>query len=149
MTQAMRRSSPGACVKSSLLPERPSVFSPRSNGSGRGVYFTPLGPLGLYFHAVDEQTRAQVNETVRADFDPCVDGSEVRFTAACWMVSARAKTQATGRSSPGACGKSPLHRKAWLCACYPDIENMSELEDAAKDAIDNPAPSRMHAWIGL
>src|SRR5262249_1586237 len=33
--------------------------------------------------------------------------------------------------------------------CYPDIENMSELEDAAKDAIDNSAPSRMHAWIGL
>ena len=28
-------------------------------------------------------------ETVRAAFEPYVHGGEVRFTAACWMVSAR------------------------------------------------------------
>ncbi|MGX1885387.1 class I SAM-dependent methyltransferase [Streptomyces sp. NPDC055287] len=54
-------------------------------------YFTRLGPLGLVLHEVaDERTRAQVIETVRAAFDPYVDGAEVRFTAACWMVGARA-----------------------------------------------------------
>ena len=39
---------------------------------------------------VDDRTRTQVIETVRAAFDPYVHGSEVRFTAACWMVGARA-----------------------------------------------------------
>ena len=38
----------------------------------------------------DDQIRARVIETVRAAFDPYVHGSEVRFTAACWMVSGRA-----------------------------------------------------------
>ncbi len=40
--------------------------------------------------AVDDATRARVIETVRAAFDPYVDGAEVRFTAACWMVDAKA-----------------------------------------------------------
>ncbi len=54
------------------------------------TYFTRLGPLGLILGEFDEQTRAQVIETVRSAFDPYVHGAEVRFTAACWMVSARA-----------------------------------------------------------
>jgi SAM-dependent methyltransferase len=49
-----------------------------------------LGPLGRILHETDEQTRNQVLEAVRAAFDPYVHGAEVRFTAACWMVSARA-----------------------------------------------------------
>ncbi|MET9760584.1 methyltransferase domain-containing protein [Streptomyces sp. NPDC006372] len=53
-------------------------------------YFTRLGPLGMFLPEVDEQTREQVVETVRPAFDPFVHGSEVRFTAACWVVSARA-----------------------------------------------------------
>jgi hypothetical protein len=53
-------------------------------------YFTNFGPLGRIFHEVDGRTRAQVIETVRAAFDPYVHGGEVRFTAACWMISARA-----------------------------------------------------------
>lgn len=54
-------------------------------------YVTRLGPLGLFLPEVrDEQTRARVVETVRAAFDPFVEGSEVRFTAACWTVGARA-----------------------------------------------------------
>jgi hypothetical protein len=39
---------------------------------------------------VDEETRVRVVETVRAAFDPFVHGAEVRFTAACWTVGARA-----------------------------------------------------------
>jgi SAM-dependent methyltransferase len=55
-------------------------------------YVTRLGPLGQIFHEADEQTCTQVVETVRAAFDPYVHGAEVRFTAACWMVDARASS---------------------------------------------------------
>ena len=53
-------------------------------------YLTRLGPLGLILHEVDDRTRTQVIETVRAAFEPYVHGAEVRFNAACWMVGARA-----------------------------------------------------------
>jgi SAM-dependent methyltransferase len=49
-----------------------------------------LGPLGRILHETDEQTRKEVLEAVRAAFDSYVHDAEVRFTAACWMVSARA-----------------------------------------------------------
>ena len=52
-------------------------------------YLTRFGPLGRTLHEVDEQTRNQVIETVRPAFDHYVHGAEVRFNAACWMVSAR------------------------------------------------------------
>ena len=54
-------------------------------------YVTRLGPLGRILPAVDEHRRAEIVETVRAAFDPYVQGSEVRFTAACWRVGARAR----------------------------------------------------------
>ena len=50
-------------------------------------YFTVLGPVGLALQDVDEQTRDRVVETVRAAFDPYVQGAEVRFTAACWAIT--------------------------------------------------------------
>jgi ubiquinone/menaquinone biosynthesis C-methylase UbiE len=53
-------------------------------------YFTRLGPVGLTLQGEDERTRAQVIEAVRPAFDPFVHGTEVRYTAACWMVSAQA-----------------------------------------------------------
>ena len=52
-------------------------------------YVTRLGPVGMALPEVDETTRAQVIDTVRAAFDPFVHGADVRFTAACWMVGAR------------------------------------------------------------
>ncbi|MEU9892731.1 class I SAM-dependent methyltransferase [Streptomyces phaeochromogenes] len=55
-------------------------------------YFTRFGPLGQILGEADEQTRAHVVETVRAAFDPFVEGPEVRFTAGCWMVGARASS---------------------------------------------------------
>jgi SAM-dependent methyltransferase len=51
-------------------------------------YLTRLGPVGLVLQDADETTRRRVVEAVRAAFDPYVFGSEVRFTAACWMVEA-------------------------------------------------------------
>jgi SAM-dependent methyltransferase len=53
-------------------------------------YLTRFGPVGLALGAVDEPTRTRVIQTVRAAFDPFVHGGEVRYTAACWMVGARA-----------------------------------------------------------
>ena len=53
-------------------------------------YLALLGPVGRILHEVDERTRAKVLETVRAAFDPFVHAGEVRYTAACWLVDARA-----------------------------------------------------------
>ncbi|WP_307129785.1 class I SAM-dependent methyltransferase [Streptomyces aurantiacus] len=53
-------------------------------------YFSRLGPLGLVLREADERTRTHIIETVRAAFDPYTRGEEVRFTAACWTVGARA-----------------------------------------------------------
>ncbi len=54
-------------------------------------YFTQLGPLGRVLRESDEQTRTRIVATVRAAFDPYVHGDTVRFNAACWRVSARAR----------------------------------------------------------
>jgi SAM-dependent methyltransferase len=52
-------------------------------------YFTRLGLVGRVLQEADDETRTQVIKTVRAAFDPFVHGTEVRFTAASWLVSAR------------------------------------------------------------
>jgi ubiquinone/menaquinone biosynthesis C-methylase UbiE len=52
-------------------------------------YVEKLGPVGLILQEADAATRRHVVETVRAAFEPYVHGGEVRFAAACWMVSAR------------------------------------------------------------
>jgi hypothetical protein len=53
-------------------------------------YLTRLGPLGLILQDADQATRAHITGAVRAAFDPFVQGEDVRFTAACWMVRAHA-----------------------------------------------------------
>ncbi len=53
-------------------------------------YITRFGPLGRVLPAVDEATRAKIVDVVRAAFEPYVHGAEVSFTAACWLVDARA-----------------------------------------------------------
>lgn len=55
-------------------------------------YLSRMGPVGLLLQEADQATRAQVIATVRAGFAPFVDGTQVRFTAACWQVEARAPT---------------------------------------------------------
>lgn len=64
-------------------------------------YFTRLGPLGQVIDEADVRTRTRVIETVRAAFDPYVDGDEVRFTAACWMVGARASSMSATPEGAG------------------------------------------------
>jgi ubiquinone/menaquinone biosynthesis C-methylase UbiE len=55
------------------------------------LYLTLLGPVGRALTEVDEGTRREVVKTVRAAFEPYVHGAEVRFTAGCWLVGARAR----------------------------------------------------------
>ena len=62
-------------------------------------YLTQLGPVGLVLREADDRIRAQVIETVRPAFDGYVHGAEVRFTAACWMVGARAGSASAPRGS--------------------------------------------------
>ena len=57
-------------------------------------YVTRLGPVGRVLAEADAPTRARVLDVVRPAFDPFVHGDEVRFTAACWMVSAHARQRA-------------------------------------------------------
>lgn len=57
-------------------------------------YTTRLGPVGLKLQEVDEATRARVVDAMREAFAPFVSGGTVRFTAACWMVRARAGSTA-------------------------------------------------------
>jgi SAM-dependent methyltransferase len=54
------------------------------------AYLTKLGPVGRVLQQVNEQTQSRIIAAARAAFDPYVHGAEVRFTAACWTVGARA-----------------------------------------------------------
>lgn len=63
-------------------------------------YVTRLGPVGLVLQDADARTRERVIERVRAAFESYVHGAEVRFTAACWTVTARA-ARTGGKPSAG------------------------------------------------
>ncbi|WP_175760369.1 class I SAM-dependent methyltransferase [Burkholderia anthina] len=52
-------------------------------------YIARLGPVGLALQQVDDATRRRVVDTVRAAFERYVHGADVRFDAACWLVTAR------------------------------------------------------------
>ena len=53
-------------------------------------YFTNLGPVSLALREADTQTRRNVIEAVRVAFGPFIEGAQVRFVAACWMIGAAA-----------------------------------------------------------
>jgi SAM-dependent methyltransferase len=53
-------------------------------------YLTLMGPVGRILQGMDSSTREQVLATVLPAFEPYLHDAEVRFTAACWMVSASA-----------------------------------------------------------
>ncbi len=54
------------------------------------LYLTRLSPLGILLRDVDDVLRTRVTDAVRAAFQPFVHGDAVRFTAACWWISAKA-----------------------------------------------------------
>ncbi len=53
-------------------------------------YLTRLGPVGMALQQADDQTRTRVIGVARAAFEPYVHGADVHFTAACWIIEARA-----------------------------------------------------------
>lgn len=53
-------------------------------------YLSNLGRIGVMLRQADAATRDHVFGVVRAAFDPFVEGDTVRFTAACWMIEAKA-----------------------------------------------------------
>lgn len=53
-------------------------------------YITGVGPVGLALREADDDLRARVLAAARQAFTPFVDGDMVRFTAACWQITARA-----------------------------------------------------------
>jgi SAM-dependent methyltransferase len=54
------------------------------------AYIGRMGPVGLLLHDADAATRARVIATVREAFASYVHDMQVRFTAACWRITARA-----------------------------------------------------------
>ncbi|MCW7538015.1 class I SAM-dependent methyltransferase [Aquabacterium sp. A7-Y] len=56
------------------------------------AYLSQLGPVGMILQETEDPLRTQVIQAVRAAFQPYVQGAEVRFTAACWLVRARASS---------------------------------------------------------
>lgn len=53
-------------------------------------YFTRLGPVAQALQQVDDEQRRQVIDALHNAFAPFVQGGEVRFDAACWLISASA-----------------------------------------------------------
>lgn len=58
-------------------------------------FLSRMGPLGQVLHQVDGRLRVEIIENVRAAFEPYVKSDEVRFTSACWLVSAHALAECT------------------------------------------------------
>jgi SAM-dependent methyltransferase len=55
-----------------------------------GTYITRMGAFGPVFDAMTDAERAEITPKMEAAFAGFVHGDEVRFTAACWMITARA-----------------------------------------------------------
>jgi SAM-dependent methyltransferase len=54
------------------------------------TYVTRMGPVGAALRDLPEEKRAEIARAVSAAFDPFVKDGEARFTAACWLATARA-----------------------------------------------------------
>jgi SAM-dependent methyltransferase len=52
-------------------------------------YIGRMGPVGRYLQTLDSGPRTSALQRIRQAFDPFVEGDQVRFTAACWMIGAR------------------------------------------------------------
>lgn len=54
------------------------------------LYVRRMGPVADLLPTLDDATRFEVERRIDAAFLPYLDDDEARFTAACWMVTARA-----------------------------------------------------------
>lgn len=69
---------------------RPVDVECRLTESELGTYARRMGPVADLLPSLDEATRSEVERRVDAAFLPFVSDGEASFTAACWMVTARA-----------------------------------------------------------
>jgi len=69
---------------------RPVDFACTMREADLETYFTLLGPVARVLGSLDAPVRQRVIEAMRAAFQPYLRGEEVSFTAACWMIAARA-----------------------------------------------------------
>jgi len=54
------------------------------------IYSRRMGPVGDLLPTLDDDTRSQVERRIDTAFLPWVEDGTARFTAACWMATARA-----------------------------------------------------------
>ena len=54
------------------------------------LYARRMGPVGNLLPTLDPRIRAETERRLDAAFRPWIEDGEARFTAACWMVTARA-----------------------------------------------------------
>lgn len=54
------------------------------------LYTRRMGPVADLLPTLDDSTRSEVERRIDSAFRPYLKGGEARFTAACWMVTARA-----------------------------------------------------------
>ena len=62
----------------------------RFPASDLDLYLTRLGPLGRLVADLDEATARKALDAARGGLAPFVDGDEVSYTAACWLMEAAA-----------------------------------------------------------
>ena len=53
------------------------------------MMLTHLGPIGTILPTLDPQQAEKVFETAKDAYTPYIDGDEVKYTAACWKITAR------------------------------------------------------------
>jgi ubiquinone/menaquinone biosynthesis C-methylase UbiE len=53
-------------------------------------YIDQIGPVARFLREADAEKRAQLTAAIRAGFAPYREDDAVRFTAACWLIEARA-----------------------------------------------------------
>ena len=52
------------------------------------LFLTKLAPIGQDIDALDEDVRAAIAQAVRSAYEQYIYGTEVRFTASCWLIRA-------------------------------------------------------------
>jgi SAM-dependent methyltransferase len=70
---------------------RPLDVDCRLSEADLRAYVSRVGPVGMALQEADDETRARILDAVVPAFAPFMAGGTVRFTAACWLVTARSQ----------------------------------------------------------
>lgn len=69
------------------MARRPLDVACAFPASALDFYLTQLGPVGRVLGEVDASTRNRVLDRIRPAFDRYLENTQVRFSAACWLVT--------------------------------------------------------------